>query len=101
MTRKNDKAAAPKSESKGVTVVWDDSEMRTCYANVTNVQGSREEISLLMGTNRGWKPGQTEVHVQLTDRIVLNPHAARRLSVLLNKVLAEYEARYGSLGGDS
>jgi hypothetical protein len=33
----------------------------------------------------------------LSDRVVLNPYAAKRLRVLLEKVLKEYEARYGEL----
>ena len=78
-------------------VVWDDSRMSTSYSNVCNVLGSREEITLLFGANQAWHSGQKEVKVLLSDRIVLNPYAAKRLSSLLNRVLGEYEARYGQL----
>lgn len=80
-------------------VVWDDSRMNTSYANVSNVLGSREEITLLFGANQTWAAGQKEVKVQLSDRIVLNPYAAKRLSVLLERVLKEYESRWGQLDG--
>ena len=78
-------------------IVWDDSNMRSVYANVSNVAGGREEIVLLFGMNQAWHSGQKEVKVQLTDRIVLSPFAAKRLAVLLNSVLQDYEKRYGQL----
>ncbi len=84
-------AAAP------ARVIWDDSAMRTSYANVSNVLGTREEITLLFGSNRSWQPGQGDVKVILSDRIVLNPYAAKRLLTLLDKGLKEYETRFGEL----
>ena len=78
-------------------IVWDDSNMRSSYANVANVAGGREEIVLLFGMNQAWHAGQKEVNVQLSDRIVLSPFAAKRLSILLNNVLADYEKKFGKL----
>lgn len=91
------------SKSKGgkkaqmPVVRWDDSNMSSSYANVCNVSSTREEVTLLFGTNQSWNPGQTEVVVNLSDRITLNPFAAKRLSLLLNGVVAEYEKRFGEL----
>ena len=59
--------------------------------------GGREEIVLLFGMNQAWHAGQKEVSVQLTDRVVLSPFAAKRLSVLLNNVVADYEKKFGRL----
>ena len=78
-------------------VVWDDSRMSTSYSNVCNVLGSREEITLLFGANQAWHAGQKEVKVMLSDRVILNPYAAKRLQTLLQRVLKEYEARFGEL----
>ena len=78
-------------------VVWDDTRMNTSYSNVCNVLGSREEITLLFGANQAWHARQKEVKVLLSDRIVLNPYAAKRLATLLERVLKEYETRYGVL----
>ena len=83
-------AAAPK-------VIRDDSKMKTSYANVCNVLGTREEITLLFGTNQAWQGGQRQVTVALSDRIVLNPYAAKRLAQMLEQGLREYEHRYGEL----
>jgi len=78
-------------------ITWDDSKMKTSYANVCNVLGTREEIMLLFGANQAWHGGQKEVTVILSDRIVLNPFAAKRLKLLLEQGLKEYESRYGEL----
>ena len=78
-------------------IVWDDSNMRSVYANATNVAGGQEEIVLLFGMNQSWQAGQKEIKIQLSDRIVLSPFAAKRLANLLNNVIANYEAQYGKL----
>ncbi len=79
------------------TVRWDDSKMTSTYANVCNVSSTREEVTLLFGTNQTWHTGQRELAVQLSDRIILNPFAAKRLSLLLNNIMKEYESRFGKL----
>jgi hypothetical protein len=77
---------------------WDDSKMQTTYANVVNVTSTREEVSLFFGTNQSWKLGQDkQLIVQLSGRVVLNPYAAKRLSLLVTGVLQEYERRFGAL----
>ncbi|MBF0416007.1 MAG: DUF3467 domain-containing protein [Magnetococcales bacterium] len=78
-------------------IVWDDSQMQTTYANVCNVMGTREEIMVLFGANQAWQAEQKEVKVMLSNRIVLNPYAAKRLMALLDMGLREYESRYGEL----
>ncbi len=91
-------AAGSPTQTIGQTkIVWDDSNMRSAYANVANVAGGREEIVLLFGMNQAWHAGQKEVNVKLTDRIVLSPYAAKRLSILLNAVLGDYEKKFGKL----
>ena len=88
---------SPNQAAGQMKIVWDDSDMRSAYANVANVAGGREEIVLLFGMNQAWQAGQEEVKVKLSDRIVLSPFAAKRLSILLNNVLNDYEKRYGKL----
>jgi hypothetical protein len=90
--------AAPASAAGAAPkVIWDDSAMRTSYANVCNVLGTREEIMLLFGANQSWHGAQPQVTVALSDRIVLNPYAAKRLQLLLAQGIKEYETRYGEL----
>ena len=84
------------------TVDWDDSQMRSSYANVVNASSTREEVMLFFGTNTTWKPTENrEFHVQLSDRIVLNPYAAKRLWILIGAILREYEKRFGELRIDT
>jgi len=93
-------AKVPVSAPRAVAVpkvTWDDSNMRTAYANVCNVLGTREEIMLLFGANQAWQGGQPEVRVALSDRIVLNPLAAKRLLRMLEQGLKEYEDLYGEM----
>lgn len=79
------------------TVRWDDSNMNSTYANVCNVSSTREEVTFLFGTNQTWHTGQQELAILLTNRIIMNPFAAKRLSQLLNNIMNEYEARFGKL----
>ena len=80
------------------TVVWNDEAMATSFANVVNIQGTREQIELFFGTNRTWNLGQgSEVRVDLTNRMILTPLAAKRLNAILTGVLREYETRHGPL----
>ncbi|MEM7229226.1 MAG: DUF3467 domain-containing protein [Planctomycetota bacterium] len=81
----------------GIRIKWDDSKMQSSYANVCNVTSTREEVTLLFGTNQVWHGGQREVTVELQNRIVVNPFAAKRLCSLLQQVIAEYEGRFGTL----
>jgi hypothetical protein len=91
-------APAQQAPAAGQTrIVWDDTNMRSGYANVANVAGTREEIVLLFGMNQAWHAGQKDIKIQLMDRIVMSPFAAKRLSMLLNQVLQDYENRYGQL----
>ena len=65
--------------------------MKSAYANVCNVSSTREEVVMLFGVNQAWNRGQKEVTIQLTDRIIISPYAAKRLSMLLGSVVKEYE----------
>lgn len=78
-------------------VKWDDGKLKTSYANVCNVTSTREEVTLLFGTNQAWHAGQEELTVELNERIILNPFAAKRLLLLLTNVVNQYEQRFGTL----
>jgi len=88
---------ADAKDSATPTLKWDDSHMRSGYANVCNVTSTREEVVLLFGMNQAWNRGQKEVTIQLTDRIIISPYAAKRLATLLDGVVKEYERRFGAL----
>ena len=89
--------AGKSTEAARPGVVWDDSAMRSTYANVCNVTSTREEVVVVFGTNQAWKGAGQSVTVELSDRMILSPFAAKRLSRLLNGVVEEYERRFGML----
>src|SRR5512138_3554953 len=88
---------AESTQPTQVKIKWDDSNMRNVYANVVNATGTREEIVLLFGMNQAWHSEQKELTVQLSDRIVLSPYAAKRMALLLTNVIRNYEQRFGAL----
>jgi hypothetical protein len=84
------------AQPKGRKVKWDDKELTTSYANVCNVSSTREEVTLLFGTNETGM-SKEEMSVRLTERIILSPFAAKRLAQVIGNVMAEYEKRFGKL----
>lgn len=78
-------------------VKWDTSNMRSSYANVCNVSSTREEVVLMFGINQAWSGSEGEVTVQLNERLIVSPYAAKRLAQLLNNVISQYEDRFGAL----
>jgi len=93
-------AASARPAAPQQTIRWDDSNLKSSYANVCNVSSTREEVVLVFGTNQAWERGQTEVRVELSHRIILSPFAAKRLADLLANVMREYESRFGVLNVD-
>jgi hypothetical protein len=102
MNAATDKAASERGKMMSTMVGrtkinWDDSKMKSTYANVCNVAATREEVMLLFGTNQAWTNNVDEVTVELVERVILNPFAAKRLLLQLAKTLDDYEKVYGTL----
>ena len=92
-TKKNAGESAAAEEPQKIK--WNDEALRSSYANVVNVVGGREEISLLFGQSRTWKPAQKDVVVDLNQKMVLSPSSAKRLAFLLGGALRAYEKAFG------
>lgn len=91
-------AATPAGPGREARLNWDDRKMVTTFANVVNIQSTREQVDLFFGTNQTWNlSGERAVTVELSNRIILSPFAAKRLWLVLGGVLREYEQRYGTL----
>jgi len=97
MATKTPETAGVQGDIAGMKIKWDDSNMKSSYANVCNVTSTREEVVMLFGINQAWNRGQKEVTIQLTDRIIISPYAAKRMLMLLGNVVKEYESRFGTL----
>lgn len=84
--------------SRETQLNWDDTRMTTNFSNVVNIQSTREQVDLFFGTNQTWNAsGDGPLTIELSNRMILSPYAAKRLSVALAGVLREYEQRYGAL----
>ena len=60
--------------ARPATVQWIDKNMATHFANVVNVQSTREQVDLFFGTNQTWNvAGNSQVAVDLANRIILTP----------------------------
>ena len=79
------------------TIKVDDSGITNSYANVCNVSSTQEEVVLVFGINQAWERRGKDMQVKLTDRIILNPYAAKRLGAMLNNVVEQYEKKFGTL----
>ena len=88
--------AAGMGEAREAELRWDDSRMATAFANVVNIQSTREQVDLLFGISQGGHAVTDGVlSIAVSNRMILTPFAAKRLARALDNVLHEYEARYG------
>lgn len=93
---KNDNAVA--AETNQAKVVWNDKDMATNFANVVNIQSTKDQVDLFFGTNQTWNLGQSkEVVVDISSRLILTPLVAKRLHHSLGKLLEEHESRHGAV----
>jgi len=83
--------------TRDVRVRFDDSEMTSSYANVANVGMSKDEVTLLFGTNKTWGAVKDEVVIGLSSRIILTPSVAKSFAETLQRVLNEYEKQVGKI----
>jgi len=96
MVNDSTKERSEKNRVNAVPAIhWDDSSMRTSYANACNVVSTREEIVLFFGINQGQRGGEEKLTIELGDRVILSPHAAKRFHLMLTKVIQEHESRFG------
>ncbi len=78
-------------------IVVDAAGAATNYSNSCHVASTKEEIVLNFGLNQAWDQGQADLRVQVTNRIILSPFAAKRLALLLGAVVQQYERQFGAL----
>ncbi|MGH7306414.1 MAG: DUF3467 domain-containing protein [Candidatus Rokuibacteriota bacterium] len=94
---KGSDARAESGKAGGPTLRIDTSSIASTYANTCYASSTREEVVLNFGLNQSWERGQKEIQVQLTNRIILSPYAAKRLAILLTSVVQQHETRFGPL----
>lgn len=90
-------AVEKKAEPANPQVKWNIEQLKSSYVNFANANSTREEVVMNFGLNNSWDRSQPEMEIELAHRIVMSPFAAKRLAELLNKLMGEYENRYGEL----
>jgi hypothetical protein len=80
-------------------VHFDTSDLKSSYCNVCNGTSTREEVVLNFGVNTTWDQQRDKLEVALTHRIVMSPHAAKRVRDMMVRLIDEHESRYGKLSG--
>lgn len=84
----------------GMAINWHAENMNSTYANIATATASREEFFLLFGSHQNWHGTdreKNEADVDLTQRIVMNPFAAKRMALILGQAIKAYEERFGEL----
>jgi hypothetical protein len=85
-------------EAQQATVTWRDGDMTSNFANVVNIQSTKDQVDLFFGTNQTWNMASSnEVVVDLSNRLILTPLVAKRLYLSLGRLLDEHEKRHGEL----
>ena len=83
--------------ARSVKVRFDDRAMISNYANVANVGMSKDEVTVLFGTNQTWGTIGEEIVISLSSRIIMTPSVAKNLTETLQRVLQEYEKKLGKI----
>ena len=87
--------ARPDGEDRRVRL--DTSRMKSSYCNVCNATSTSEEVVLNFGLNQSWDRPGGDLEIEIHHRVILSPHAARKLKDVLDELIGEYESRYGPL----
>lgn len=85
------------SAGQQIRVKLNTDNIKSSYANFCNVTSTREEVVLNFGVNNDWDRSRGEIGIDLTNRLILSPFAAKRLHTMLTSLLEGYEKRYGAI----
>jgi hypothetical protein len=86
------------AEAAEAEIAWDDSRMRSSFANACSVVGTRGEVVLSFGiadSVASFASGAGPQPARPSRQVILTPPAARRLAALLDAVVDQHESRGG------
>ena len=96
--------ASVKTENKAperqVKVKFNTDKLSSSYANFCHVTSTREEVVLNFGVNSDWDRSTGEIEIDLTNRLILSPFAAKRLMLMINSLIDGYEKKYSPINID-
>ena len=98
MTNKDDPDThQPGTNTRERRVRLDTSRMKSSYCNVCNATSTREEVVLNFGLNQSWDRSEGDLEIEIQHRVIMSPHAARKLKDVLDELIDSYESRHGPL----
>lgn len=84
-----------------VQVRVDERNMETSYANAFRTNATPEEVMIDFGVNlpapQTPQDAPRQVVFQLSNRIIMNYHSAKRLAITLSNLIRQHEQQFGEL----
>jgi hypothetical protein len=87
-------------QQPGVQVLLDERELRQIYINAYRIHATADEVVIDLGFNMpnpNPQPGQQQLLLKITDRVVMSYLNAKRLSQSLGQLIKRYEQQFGEL----
>ena len=91
--------AAPAGQQQ-VQVLVDERDMKTLYANAYRIHTAEQEAVVDFGFNMpnpNAQPGQQQVLLKVTDRVVISYVTAKRLMLSLQQLVKRFEQQFGEI----
>ena len=88
------------SARPGVQLLVDERDIRHIYSNAYRIQATADEVIIDLGFNMPTpnpQPGQTQVLLKITDRVVMSYMNTKRLALSLGQLVKRYEQQFGEL----
>lgn len=85
------------SRARRKKIHYDSANISNSYANFFQISAIKEEVILTFGVDLNWEHSPQIHEVELDSRIILNPLAAKRVSLMLSRFVQEYEKRFQSM----
>ena len=74
----------------GSQVAFNTDDLKSSYCNVCNGSSTREEVVINFGVNDSWDMNSETIKVNLQHRIVMSPHAAKRVRDMMIRLIDEH-----------
>lgn len=92
-----DSRGAARLTKESPKILWDETGMRSTYANITKVTGSHEEIKITFGVEEARHADLHAVGVRLSNQVVMRPVIAKKLALVLADFIRKYEETWGMI----
>ncbi|MFW5652431.1 MAG: DUF3467 domain-containing protein [Planctomycetota bacterium] len=96
-TPPNQPAGNESDQKREVTLRFDESDMKTSYANTIRSSSTLDEVILDFGMNMPTPGRQNEVVFKVRSQVILNWRGAKRLALTLSNLVRQHEESFGEI----